>query len=163
MRSKCWNTSNLLHIYAPFFCTFNQRYFGELALRFFTIIQTQRFKTTTSSMNGWNTQGSGIISWYAWPGYNTDSLTQLKVIWDPLFISQISLEHAFHLMLNGYLEEAKDQLSVAESWRHGKESAVQHQKSKLIQAYRSLLDYIIWCDKKNKLSHRGKMIQILTG
>ncbi|XP_068433227.1 TATA box-binding protein-associated factor RNA polymerase I subunit A isoform X2 [Clinocottus analis] len=60
----------------------------------------------------------------------------------------ISLEHSFHLMHHGHIEEAKHQLSVAESWRYGKESAAQFQKTKLIHAYRSLLDYIIWCDKK---------------
>lgn len=60
----------------------------------------------------------------------------------------ISLEHSFHLLLNGQIEDAKRQLSTAESWRYGKESAKQFQKIKLIQAYRSLLDYIIWCDKK---------------
>ncbi|XP_039980389.1 TATA box-binding protein-associated factor RNA polymerase I subunit A [Xiphias gladius] len=60
----------------------------------------------------------------------------------------ISLEHSFHLLLHGHIEDAKRQLSAAESWRHGKESAAQYQRTKLIQAYRSLLDYIIWCDKK---------------
>ncbi|XP_040920053.1 TATA box-binding protein-associated factor RNA polymerase I subunit A [Toxotes jaculatrix] len=60
----------------------------------------------------------------------------------------ISLEHSFHLLLHGHIEDAKRQLSVAESWRYGKESAAQDQKTKLIQAYRSLLDYMIWCDKK---------------
>ncbi|KAK2856091.1 hypothetical protein Q5P01_004826 [Channa striata] len=60
----------------------------------------------------------------------------------------ISLEHSFHLLLHSHIEDAKRQLSVAESWRYGKESAAQYQKAKLIQAYRSLLDYIIWCDKK---------------
>ncbi|XP_070782449.1 TATA box-binding protein-associated factor RNA polymerase I subunit A [Enoplosus armatus] len=60
----------------------------------------------------------------------------------------ICLEHSFHLLLNGHIEDAKLQLSAAESWRHGKESATQDQRTKLIQAYRSLLDYIIWCDKK---------------
>ncbi|XP_038583152.1 TATA box-binding protein-associated factor RNA polymerase I subunit A [Micropterus salmoides] len=60
----------------------------------------------------------------------------------------ICLEQSFHLLLNGHIEDAKRQLSVAEGWRHGKESAVQDQRAKLIQAYRSLLDYIIWCDKK---------------
>ncbi|KAA8583074.1 hypothetical protein FQN60_015620, partial [Etheostoma spectabile] len=60
----------------------------------------------------------------------------------------ICLEHSFHLLLNGHIEDAKRQLSVAESWRHGKESAAQYQRIKLIHAYRSLLDYIIWCDKK---------------
>ncbi|XP_041660592.1 TATA box-binding protein-associated factor RNA polymerase I subunit A [Cheilinus undulatus] len=65
----------------------------------------------------------------------------------------VCLEHSFHLLLNGYIEEAKHQLSVAESWRHGKESASQIQRTKLIQAYRSLLDYIIWCDKKNQHSN----------
>ncbi|KAK9531393.1 hypothetical protein VZT92_010820 [Zoarces viviparus] len=60
----------------------------------------------------------------------------------------ISLEHSFHLLHNGHIEDAKHQLSVAESWRHGKESAAQYQRMKLIHAYRSLLDYMIWCDKK---------------
>ncbi|XP_031717545.1 TATA box-binding protein-associated factor RNA polymerase I subunit A [Anarrhichthys ocellatus] len=60
----------------------------------------------------------------------------------------ISLEHSFHLLHNGHIEDAKHQLSVAESWRHGKESAAQYQRIKLIHAYRSLLDYMIWCDKK---------------
>ncbi|XP_028997547.1 TATA box-binding protein-associated factor RNA polymerase I subunit A isoform X2 [Betta splendens] len=60
----------------------------------------------------------------------------------------VSLEHSFHLMLHGHIVDAKRQLSVAESWRYGKESAAQYQTIKLIQAYRSLLDYIIWCDKK---------------
>uniref|UniRef100_UPI0037E706E6 TATA box-binding protein-associated factor RNA polymerase I subunit A n=1 Tax=Semicossyphus pulcher TaxID=241346 RepID=UPI0037E706E6 len=61
----------------------------------------------------------------------------------------ICLEHSFHLLLNGHIDDAKRQLSVAESWRHGKESAAHLQRTKLIQAYRSLLDYIIWCDKKD--------------
>ncbi|XP_041814929.1 TATA box-binding protein-associated factor RNA polymerase I subunit A [Chelmon rostratus] len=64
----------------------------------------------------------------------------------------ICLEHSFHLLLHGHIDDAKRQLSVAESWRYGKESAAQCQRAKLIQAYRSLLDYIIWCDKKFKHS-----------
>ncbi|XP_069573246.1 TATA box-binding protein-associated factor RNA polymerase I subunit A [Brachyistius frenatus] len=60
----------------------------------------------------------------------------------------ISLEHSFHLLLHGQIEDAKRHLSAAESWRYGRESEKQQQKTKLIQAYRSLLDYIIWCDKK---------------
>ncbi|KAM4712515.1 TATA box-binding protein-associated factor RNA polymerase I subunit A isoform 2-T2 [Anableps anableps] len=64
----------------------------------------------------------------------------------------ICLEHSFHLMLHDQIEGAKHQLSVAESWRHGKESVSQLQRIKLIQAYRSLLDYMIWCDKKSTLS-----------
>lgn len=61
---------------------------------------------------------------------------------------QVCLEHSFHLMLKGHIEEAKRTLSVAESWRYGKESAAQYDLTKLIQAYRSLLDYVIWIDKK---------------
>lgn len=72
----------------------------------------------------------------------------------------ICLEHVFHLLLSGHIEDAKRQLSAAESWRYGKESAAQLQRTKLIQAYRSLLDYIIWCDKKfthsrTEYSHSG--------
>lgn len=61
---------------------------------------------------------------------------------------QMSLEHSFHLLLMGHIEDAKSTLAVAESWRHGKETTIQSRKIKLIQAYRSLLDYIIWCEKK---------------
>lgn len=64
----------------------------------------------------------------------------------------ICLEHSFHLMLHGDIEGAKQQLSVAETWRHGKESVSQLQRVKLIQAYRSLLEYMMWCDKKSTLS-----------
>ncbi|XP_027897066.1 TATA box-binding protein-associated factor RNA polymerase I subunit A [Xiphophorus couchianus] len=64
----------------------------------------------------------------------------------------ICLEHSFHLMLHGDIQAAKRQLSIAESWRHGKESVSQLPRIKLIQAYRSLLDYIMWCDKKSTLS-----------
>ncbi|TNN76118.1 TATA box-binding protein-associated factor RNA polymerase I subunit A [Liparis tanakae] len=72
----------------------------------------------------------------------------------------ISLEHCFHLLHHGHIEDAKHQLSVAESWRYGKESAAQYQKTKLIHAYRSLLDYLIWCDKKYTYSNKtGKMLE----
>ncbi|XP_056283758.1 TATA box-binding protein-associated factor RNA polymerase I subunit A [Pseudoliparis swirei] len=66
----------------------------------------------------------------------------------------ISLEHSFHLLHHGHIEDAKHQLSVAESWRYGKESAAQYQRTKLIHAYRSLLDYLIWCDKKYTYSNK---------
>lgn len=64
----------------------------------------------------------------------------------------ISLEHSFHLLLHGQIEDAKRHLAGAESWRHGKETAAQFQRIKLIQGYRSLLDYIIWCEKKSTYS-----------
>lgn len=76
---------------------------------------------------------------------------------------QISLEHSFHLLHHGHIEDAKHQLSVAESWRYGKESAAQYQRTKLIHAYRSLLDYLIWCDKKYTYSNKtGKVIPSFT-
>uniref|UniRef100_A0A8D3BAR2 TATA box binding protein (TBP)-associated factor, RNA polymerase I, A n=1 Tax=Scophthalmus maximus TaxID=52904 RepID=A0A8D3BAR2_SCOMX len=69
---------------------------------------------------------------------------------------KISLEHSFHLLLHGHIVDAKRQLLTTASWRYGKEQAVQHQKAKLIHAYRSLLDYILWCDKKVSNSDPGK-------
>uniref|UniRef100_A0A3Q3VJM2 Uncharacterized protein n=1 Tax=Mola mola TaxID=94237 RepID=A0A3Q3VJM2_MOLML len=68
----------------------------------------------------------------------------------------ICLEHSFHLLINGHIEDAKHQLFIAESWSYGMESAAQVQKTKLIQAYRSLLDYIIWCDKRFTHSNTGE-------
>lgn len=70
----------------------------------------------------------------------------------------ISLEHSFHLLLHGHMMDAKRQLSVIESWRYGNTSAAQEQGRKLTQAYRSLLDYIIWCDKKCSLSETGNSV-----
>ncbi|XP_074541366.1 TATA box-binding protein-associated factor RNA polymerase I subunit A isoform X2 [Halichoeres trimaculatus] len=67
----------------------------------------------------------------------------------------ISLEHSFHLLLNGHFEDAKRQLSVAESWRHGKESTTQIDRTKFIQAYKSFMDYMIWCDKRHTQSNSG--------
>uniref|UniRef100_A0A3Q0S4F2 TATA box binding protein (TBP)-associated factor, RNA polymerase I, A n=1 Tax=Amphilophus citrinellus TaxID=61819 RepID=A0A3Q0S4F2_AMPCI len=74
----------------------------------------------------------------------------------------ISLEHSFHLLLHGQIEDAKRHLAVAESWRHGKETAAQFQRIKLIQGYRSLLDYIIWCEKKSTYSSSSKATQSTT-
>ncbi|XP_056149998.1 TATA box-binding protein-associated factor RNA polymerase I subunit A isoform X2 [Lampris incognitus] len=60
----------------------------------------------------------------------------------------ICMEHSFHLMVNGLIDEAQLQLSIAESWRYGNPSEEQAQRTELMQAYRSMLDYITWCDKK---------------
>lgn len=65
----------------------------------------------------------------------------------------ISLEHVFHLLINGHIEDAKHHLSLAESWRYGRLG--QSHTSKLIQAYRGLLDYISWCDIKMSHSENG--------
>ncbi|KAJ8355455.1 hypothetical protein SKAU_G00182490 [Synaphobranchus kaupii] len=65
---------------------------------------------------------------------------------------KICLEHSFHLLVNGKFDDAKRQLSVAESWRYGKVSASQPQMVKLVQAYRSFLDYFTWLKKKSSVS-----------
>ncbi|XP_077443174.1 TATA box-binding protein-associated factor RNA polymerase I subunit A [Stigmatopora argus] len=70
----------------------------------------------------------------------------------------ITLEHCFYLMLHGHIENAKHHLLEAESWRYGRESARQLQKTIMIQAYRSFLDYIIWCDKKSSSSNTSSTI-----
>lgn len=61
-------------------------------------------------------------------------------------------------MLHGCIEDAKHQLSVAQTWRYGKESVIQYQKTKLIHAYSSLLDYINWCDKKSANDGCGETV-----
>ncbi|XP_020785006.1 TATA box-binding protein-associated factor RNA polymerase I subunit A [Boleophthalmus pectinirostris] len=61
---------------------------------------------------------------------------------------KVCLEQSFHLLLLGHLQEAKNTLSVAETWRYGKETTAQIKRTTLIKAYRSLLDYFIWCEKK---------------
>ncbi|XP_051951446.1 TATA box-binding protein-associated factor RNA polymerase I subunit A [Xyrauchen texanus] len=62
--------------------------------------------------------------------------------------AKICLEHVFHLLLNGQFDEAKRELSIAESWRYGKQSAAQPLETKFIRAYCGFLDYLIWCDKR---------------
>ncbi|XP_036406339.1 TATA box-binding protein-associated factor RNA polymerase I subunit A [Megalops cyprinoides] len=65
---------------------------------------------------------------------------------------KVCLEQSFHLLVNGHFEDAKRQLSVAESWRFGQQSASQTQRIKLIHAYRGFLDYFTWCAKRSALS-----------
>ncbi|KAF4099931.1 TATA box-binding protein-associated factor RNA polymerase I subunit A [Onychostoma macrolepis] len=62
--------------------------------------------------------------------------------------SKICLEHCFHLLLNKQMDEAKRQLSIADSWRYGKQSTAQSLMKKLIRAYCGYLDYLIWSEKK---------------
>uniref|UniRef100_A0A8B9HXV2 TATA box binding protein (TBP)-associated factor, RNA polymerase I, A n=1 Tax=Astyanax mexicanus TaxID=7994 RepID=A0A8B9HXV2_ASTMX len=70
--------------------------------------------------------------------------------------AKICLEHSFHLLLNGHIYDAKRQLSVAASWRYGKQSVPQSLDLKLIHAYCGFLDYVIWHMKKSSVSEAGK-------
>ncbi|XP_056301462.1 TATA box-binding protein-associated factor RNA polymerase I subunit A [Danio aesculapii] len=71
--------------------------------------------------------------------------------------SKISLEHCYHLLLNGQMDEAKRQLSIAESWRYGKTSRSQSLSKTLITAYCGLLDYLIWSEKKSSVSENEEL------
>lgn len=77
-------------------------------------------------------------------------------LWYGLFSLQVCLEHAFHLLCNGLIDEAYQNLSLAESWRSGEQTAIQDKEMKLIQAYRALLDYYSWAKQKNILLEHGK-------
>ncbi|KAG8443790.1 hypothetical protein GDO86_009102, partial [Hymenochirus boettgeri] len=67
---------------------------------------------------------------------------------------QISLEQAFYLLCNGQKEEAYRILTAAESWKYGKVPITQENSIKLIQAYRGLIEYQSWLDKKTAVNHR---------
>ncbi|KAL4630548.1 TATA box-binding protein-associated factor RNA polymerase I subunit A [Arapaima gigas] len=77
---------------------------------------------------------------------------QMKNIGVKTYLKVVCLEHAFHLLLTGHFDEAKQHLSIAESWRYGKQSASQADKVKLIHAYRGFLDYFSWISKKSASS-----------
>ncbi|NXH11272.1 TAF1A polymerase, partial [Bucco capensis] len=68
---------------------------------------------------------------------------------------KVCLEHAFHLLCNGLIDEAYQNLSLAESWQFGEQTAIQDKEMKLIQAYRGLLDYYSWSKQKNILLEHG--------
>ncbi|XP_020642187.3 TATA box-binding protein-associated factor RNA polymerase I subunit A [Pogona vitticeps] len=69
---------------------------------------------------------------------------------------KFSLEHAFHLLCNGFLDEAYQNLVLAESWRYGELSIAQEKDLKLIQGYRGLLDYYKWLKKKTDILEIGE-------
>ncbi|XP_075003258.1 TATA box-binding protein-associated factor RNA polymerase I subunit A isoform X2 [Calonectris borealis] len=69
---------------------------------------------------------------------------------------KVCLEHAFHLLCNGLIDEAYQNLSLAESWRFGEQTAIQDKEMKLIQAYRGLLDYYSWSKQKTILLEHGQ-------
>ncbi|KAK2883804.1 hypothetical protein QQF64_016412 [Cirrhinus molitorella] len=70
--------------------------------------------------------------------------------------SKVCLEHCFHLLLNGQMEEAKRQLSIADSWRYGKYSIAQAEVKKIIRAYCGYLDYLVWSKKKSSATGTGE-------
>lgn len=79
-----------------------------------------------------------------------------EMLWFGLFGLQVCLEHVFHLLCNGQIDEAYQNLSLAESWRFGEQTAIQDKEMKLIQAYRGLLDYYSWSKQKDILLEHGK-------
>lgn len=80
------------------------------------------------------------------------------MLWCGLFELQVCLEHVFHLLCNGLIDEAYQTLSLAESWRHGEQTSVQDKEMKLIEAYRGLLDYYSWAKQKHILLEHGKSL-----
>ncbi|KAK3505689.1 hypothetical protein QTP70_020588, partial [Hemibagrus guttatus] len=68
----------------------------------------------------------------------------------------VCLEHAFHLLLDGHILKAKQQLSVATSWRYGRQSASQSLELKLIHGYCGFLDYLAWSQKRSSVSDTGE-------
>ncbi|NXW86888.1 TAF1A polymerase, partial [Alopecoenas beccarii] len=69
---------------------------------------------------------------------------------------KVCLEHVFHLLCNGLIDEAYQTLSLAESWRHGEHTSVRDKEMKLIEAYRGLLDYYRWAKQKHILLEHGQ-------
>ncbi|XP_077669854.1 TATA box-binding protein-associated factor RNA polymerase I subunit A isoform X3 [Eretmochelys imbricata] len=60
----------------------------------------------------------------------------------------VCLEHVFHLLCNGLIDDAYQNLSLAEGWRYGEQTIAQDKELKLIQAYKGLLDYYNWAKKR---------------
>lgn len=81
---------------------------------------------------------------------------ECETLWFGLFGLQVCLEHVFHLLCNGQIDEAYQNLSLAESWRFGEQTAIQDKEMKLIEAYRGLLDYYSWSKQKNILLEHSK-------
>ncbi|XP_073904379.1 TATA box-binding protein-associated factor RNA polymerase I subunit A isoform X2 [Castor canadensis] len=65
---------------------------------------------------------------------------------------KISLQHALYLLHHGMLEDANRNLSQAETWRYGEKSSSQEILINLVQAYKELLQYYTWSQKKMELS-----------
>ncbi|XP_070937087.1 TATA box-binding protein-associated factor RNA polymerase I subunit A isoform X2 [Macaca nemestrina] len=69
---------------------------------------------------------------------------------------KISLQHALYLLHHGMLNDAKRNLSEAETWRHGENTSSRGILINLIQAYKGLLQYYTWSKKKMELSKLDK-------
>lgn len=63
-------------------------------------------------------------------------------------------------MCNGFLDEAYQNLILAESWRYGEETVAQEKELKLVQAYKGLIDYYMWLKKKTDLLELGEYMPI---
>ncbi|XP_066467787.1 TATA box-binding protein-associated factor RNA polymerase I subunit A isoform X1 [Tiliqua scincoides] len=88
------------------------------------------------------------------PRSNIDEINQFADRMKNLGVKKylkVSLEHVFHLLCNGFLDEAYQNLVLAESWRYGEQTVAQEEDLKLVQGYRALLDYLKWLKKKTDL------------
>lgn len=71
------------------------------------------------------------------------------------------MEHAFYLLCNGYVDEAYQNLVLAESWRYGEQTVLQEKELKLVQGYKGLLDYFHWLKKKTDMLQAGEYVFVL--
>ncbi|XP_019338689.1 TATA box-binding protein-associated factor RNA polymerase I subunit A isoform X2 [Alligator mississippiensis] len=79
--------------------------------------------------------------------YFTERMKNLGV----KYYLKVCLEHIFYLLCNGLIDEAYQNLTLAESWRYGEQTAAQNDELKLIQAYKGLLDYYNWSKKREAM------------
>lgn len=56
------------------------------------------------------------------------------------------------------MDEAYQNLVLAESWRYGEQTVLQEKELKLIQGYKGLLDYFQWLKKKNDMLQLGEYV-----
>ncbi|XP_034967284.2 TATA box-binding protein-associated factor RNA polymerase I subunit A isoform X1 [Zootoca vivipara] len=96
--------------------------------------------------------GTEILQRHPWSNINETNhfADQMKNLGVKGYL-KVSLEHAFHLLCNGFEDEAYQNLVLAESWKYGEQTVIQNKELKLIQGYRGLLDYSKWLKKKTDM------------
>ena len=99
------------------------------------------------------------MCYHVWTELSDEWLCKdLKVRGVSLLWLQISLQHSLYLVHHGLLEDASRNLSQAETWRYGDKSASQEVLISLTQAYKGLLRYYTWAEKKVELSQLGEWV-----
>ncbi|XP_044145617.1 TATA box-binding protein-associated factor RNA polymerase I subunit A isoform X1 [Bufo gargarizans] len=129
-----------------------ERAAGLLASYFQTLVDRNTIRLTTAAEIVWRL-GSEILLNH--PKSTNEDINLFHETMKNIGVKnylQISLEQIYHLLCSGDTDEVNRVVSSLDSWRYGQHSIKQNKLQKLIQAYRAVLNYRAWVERRSAVT-----------